>query len=207
MQSEEKQTSVKTKFTVREIATIPIFAALTAVLAQIAIPLPFSPVPISFGLVAVYITGILLKPSNALWAQICYLALGAIGIPVFHNFLGGVGVLFGPTGGYLMVYPIIAWIVSMALNSKKAVSYENTENKKMVFLRAGVSICVAHLLLYLAGTIWLSIYTGTSFTASLALAVIPFIPLDIVKILFCVIAVVPFRFRLIKLNLLQLNNQ
>ena len=99
---------------VKSLTIIAFFAALTAVLAQIAIPIPFSPVPISFGLVAVYISGILLKPKHALYSQICYLILGMMGVPVFGGFKGGIGVLFGPTGGYLIVYPLMAWIVAMA---------------------------------------------------------------------------------------------
>ena len=195
----------KSKLTARELAIIPIFAALTAVLSQIAIPIPLSPVPISFGLVAVYISGILLKPSNAVWAQVCYLALGAIGLPVFSNFQGGVGKLFGPTGGYLMIYPVMAWIVAMALNSKSSIEKENSRNKYYTLIVAAISMCVAHIVLYIAGTIWLSVITGNSFIACLALAVYPFIPLDVIKILFCIFAIVPFRKRLLKMKLLVLD--
>ena len=201
-----KNYNSKTKFSAKEIAIISIFTALTAVLAQIAIPLPFTPVPISFGLVAVYISGILLKPKHTLFAQICYLALGAVGLPVFGNFRGGIGALFGPTGGYLIVYPLIAWIVSVTLNSPKSRQAESKQSKVFLFLKTGVSICIAHTILYLGGTVWLSITTGNSFAACLSLAVFPYIPLDIVKILFCVFAVVPFRSRLLSMNMLMFDN-
>ena len=198
-------TNKKTTFSTKELAIIPIFAALTAVLAQIAIPLPFSPVPISFGLVAVYMTGILLKPKHAIYAQICYLLLGAVGLPVFGGFKGGLGALVGPTGGYLVVYPIIAWIVAMALNSKKSLQAEPSYRKGFIFLKASIAMVIAHLVLYLGGTIWLSVSTSNSFMASLVLAVIPFIPLDIVKIVFCVFAIVPFRSRLRTAGVLMLD--
>lgn len=188
----------RARLNAKEISTIAIFTAVTAVLAQISIPLPFTPMPISFGLVAVYITGIMLKPSHAVYAQICYLALGAIGIPVFANFRGGIAALLGPTGGYLMAYPLMVWIVATVLNGAGAPEV----GRGRLLVRAGIAMLIAHLVLYLGGTAWFTLTTGNSFQASLALAVYPFIPLDIIKILFCVFVVVPFRARLRSMNLL-----
>lgn len=207
-----RKTRVKNKkgksiLSAKELSIIAFFAAITAVLAQIAIPIPFTPVPISFGLVAVYISAILLKPQHAVYSQISYLALGTMGIPVFAGFRGGLGILFGPTGGYLLVYPAMAWIVAMALNSKKSLQAEHKQSKGIVFLKSGLAICSAHIILYLGGTTWLSISTGNTFYASLVLAVFPFIPMDIIKILFCVFGIVPIRSRLISTNLLILDKQ
>ena len=201
-----EKSKTKAKFSARELTLIGIFAAITAVMAQIAIPLPFSPVPISFGLVAVYISGILLKPKHAVFAQICYLILGAVGVPVFSNFRGGFDALIGPTGGYLFVYPLIAWIVSYSLNSYKSRQAERNQSKAFVLFKAAISMCIAHLVLYLGGTLWLSFTTGTTFIACLSLAVFPYIPLDIVKILFCIFVIVPFRSRLLSLNLLLIDD-
>lgn len=198
---------MKKTLTARELTMIGIFTTITAVMAQIAVPLPFTPMPISFGLVAVYITGILLKPKHAILTQVCYLLLGAVGVPVFGNFLGGVGALFGPTGGYLLVYPIMACIVAMALNSPKSRQAEYKNNKKRLFIKSGLSICIAHMVLYLGGTAWLSVTTGNSFQAALALAVYPFIPLDIIKIVFCVVVIVPLRSRMLLMNLLLLDDK
>jgi len=190
-------------FTARDLAIIPIFAAITAVLAQIAIPLPFTAVPISFGLVAVYMSGILLTPKQAVYSQICYLLLGAVGIPVFGGFRGGLAALVGPTGGYLVVYPLCAWLIAMALNSKKARQAETMQSNIATMSKAGLAMVVAHTILYLGGTIWLSFMTQNTFMASLSLAVIPFIPLDIVKIVFCILAVVPFRSQLLKTGIIH----
>ena len=196
----------KVSFSTKELSIIAIFAAMTAVLAQIAIPLPFTPMPISFGLVAVYITGILLKPRHAVFAQFCYLTLGAIGVPVFSNLRGGIGALFGSTGGYLLVYPVMAWIVATALNSPKSLQSEHRQSRSLLFLKTGISICIAHAILYLGGTTWLCLITGNTFLASLSLAVFPFIPLDIIKIVFCIFVIVPFRSRLLSMNLLMLDD-
>jgi len=188
----------------KEITIIGIFVAVTSVLAQIAIYLPFSPVPVSFGLVAVYTSGILLKPKHAVFTQVCYLLLGAVGVPVFGGFRGGLGALFGPTGGYLMVYPVIAGMVSMALNSRFSLLSEKRHGKMRVFFNAGISMCIAHIVLYSGGTLWFCVAAGISFQSALAVAVYPFIALDVLKILFCVAAVVPIRFRMISLNVLML---
>lgn len=196
---------MKNKFKAKEISTIAIFTVMTAILAQIAIPLPFTPMPISFGLVAVYITGILLKPKHAIFAQVCYLLLGGVGIPVFGNFRSGISALFGPTGGYLMMYPFMAWLVSFVLNSQRSRPLEYQKNKKLPYLRAGISISIAHIILYLGGTVWLCLTTGNSFGAALVLAVYPFIPLDILKIVFCLVVVVPLRSRLLASNMLLLD--
>lgn len=198
------KSKTKKSFSVRELTMIAFFTSITAILAQISIPLPFTPMPISFGLVAVYITGMMLKPKHAIAAQICYLLLGAVGFPVFGNFRGGIGALFGPTGGYLLVYPIMAGIVAIALNGRKR--HYKKQSKQRLYLKAIFALCLAHLTIYLGGTLWLSFTTATSFYASLTLAMIPFIPLDIVKIVFCIVVVLPFRSRLIAMNLILLDD-
>ena len=197
---ENKKT--KAAFSIKEISLIAVFIATTAVLSWISVPLPFSPVPISFGLVAVYITGILLRPKHAVAVQVCYLLLGAVGVPVFSSFKGGIGALFGATGGYLLVYPIMAWVVATALNSSRSMRAQRSQHKALFFLKAIVSMLIAHTLLYLGGTAWLSVITGNTFHASLALAVFPFIPLDIAKIVFCILIIIPLRSHLSSMNLL-----
>ena len=186
------------KLTSHKIVVSIMFAVLTAIAAQISAPLPFSPVPICFGLVAVYMSGIFQKPEYAFSSQLTYLAAGALGAPVFSGFKSGLAALFGPTGGYLFIYPIMAWIVSMALNSNRSLAKENTQSKGWILLKAAIAICIAHVILYLSGTMWLKMMTGTTFYSALVLAIFPFIPLDIVKILFCIFVMVPSRLNLAK---------
>ena len=181
---------MKKNITTKETALVGVFTSLTIILAQIIIPLPPPMVQISLGLVGVYLTGILLKPKHAVLTQLVYLLLGAAGLPVFGGFKGGLAALFGPTGGYLIAYPFMAALVSYALNSRKSMTEEPP--KKTLF-RATVSILAAHTLLYLGGTAWLSVLTGRSFADALSFAVYPYIPLDVVKIVFCVAAIVPLR--------------
>lgn len=193
---------MKEKLSTKDLCFTAIFAAVTAICAQIAIPVPFSPVPISFGMVGLYVTAILLPPRCAIMSQVCYLLLGAVGVPVFGGFRGGIGALFGPTGGYLLVYPIMAAIVSFALNGNRALRVKATRGN--VLIKGAIAICVAHLVLYVGGTVWLCVTTGNTFMAGLSLAVFPYIPLDIVKIVFCVFAVIPLRKRFMSAGLLPM---
>ena len=99
----------------------------------------------------------------------------------------------------------MAWIVAMALNSRKSQQADRKQGKGTVLLKSGIAILIAHTVLYLGGTAWLSITTGNTFHGALALAVLPFIPMDILKILFCIFCIVPIRSRLIASNLLVLD--
>src|ERR1700679_877142 len=86
--------------------------AAVAAAAHVAIPLPFTPVPLSLQPLAVLGVGLALGPVAGFLTMLAYLAEGTIGLPVFSPpGLGGLAQLFGPTGGYLMAYPLVAAIV------------------------------------------------------------------------------------------------
>src|ERR687892_714623 len=90
-------------------ASVLFIAALTAAAAQISIPLPFTDVPFTFQPMVVLIGGLALGPRLAVASQVLYLAAGIAGLPVFAAspvLPQGAGRLFGPTGGYLMAYPV-----------------------------------------------------------------------------------------------------
>ena len=89
-------------------------AIITGILiGSIAIPLPGG-VPLTLSLVGVYLTGIFLEPGWALASQCVYLALGLCGLPVYAGFASGAGVLFGLTGGFLFIFPVMAWVTSLS---------------------------------------------------------------------------------------------
>ena len=194
---------MKDTFAPKEITLIGIFAAITAILSQITLPLPFTPVPLSLSLVAVYTAGILLKPQHAVLSQLCYLLLGAIGLPIYAGFRGGFPALLGPTGGYLMAYPIIAGIVSWGINSKPSQNLEKSTGNSL-YVKSFALMLLAQFILYMGGTLWFSLVTGNTFSASLVMAVYPFIPLDGLKIAFCTAIIIPFRSRMLKLKILML---
>ena len=101
------------KMTTRELTLAALFVAVTAVLSQIVIPMPL--VPFNLAVLAVFLCGSLLPKGAALLSQLCYLLLGAIGVPVYAQFSAGPSVLFGVTGGYLVAYPVMAWLVALLI--------------------------------------------------------------------------------------------
>ena len=128
-----------------------LLAAVTAVCAQIILPLPFTPVFFSLLVLAVLLTGAVLPPRWAAAAQLCYLALGFFGVPVFGGFKGGPGVLLGPTGGYLAACPLMALVVALLIQGKKRTVW-----------RYLAAMCAALVLCYTLGTIWFCLLTGVN---------------------------------------------
>lgn len=147
-----------------------LLCALCAVFSQIQIPIP--PVPISLSLLAVHLCGALLGSRWGTAAVCCYVALGAVGVPVFSGFAGGVSVLFGPTGGFLIGYILCAYAVG-TLTARLGFSRRSL----LLSMAAGTLLC------YGAGTAWFMLVTGTDLAGSLTACVLPFIPGDSLKIL------------------------
>lgn len=146
--------------------------ALTCVCSIISIPLSFTPVPVTLSVFAVLMTGALLKPRYAATVQIVYILLGLVGIPVFAGFTSGPGVAMGPTGGYLIAYPLMALTVSL-FASKKA-------NYQGAWLAGGM--IAALLICYAFGTAWLATVVKISFTAALGIGVVPYLIPDGAKL-------------------------
>ena len=103
---------MKTKLNLNMALRAALLAALTAVLAQLQ--LPIGPVPFNLAVLGAFLAGMLLRPAWAVCSMCVYMALGVIGIPVFAGFLGGPAVLVGKTGGYVLGYVCIAWCTAMA---------------------------------------------------------------------------------------------
>ncbi len=154
----------------KKLVLAALFAAFTAVMAQLVIPLGFTPVPFTLAIVAVFLTGAVLDWKTALLAQGCYLLLGAVGVPVFSYFGAGLAKLAGPTGGYLLAYPLMsaatAWLI---------------ERWGRGFLRMVVAMSTGLVVCYAFGTLQLMLLTGNGLWEALALAVFPFAAFDLVK--------------------------
>jgi len=149
-----------------------LFAALTAVCAIIAVPLPFTPVPISLATLAVFLAGGLLGAKYGVISQVVYVILGAIGLPVFANFTGGIGVITGPTGGYIIGFIAAAWITGLIVTKTSGKFLWN-----IVAMIAGLALC------YALGTIWFIYLTKTGLAAALLMCVVPFLIGDALKII------------------------
>jgi biotin transport system substrate-specific component len=100
-----------------EIFWIVTFSILTAISAQIAIPV--QPVPFTLQTMFVVLAGAFLGAKNGAYSQLLYLAIGAVGMPVFANGSLGIAVLFGPSGGYLLAFPVAAYLTGLLIKKTK----------------------------------------------------------------------------------------
>jgi biotin transport system substrate-specific component len=147
-------------------------SALVAICAHAAIPLWFTPVPVTLQPFAVLLLGLLLSPRMAAATMVAYLAEGAAGLPVFtpHG-LGGVAQLLGPTGGYLLSYPLVAPMVSWLWR-------RGTRSFSRGLVVAGAGSLVTLML----GAVWLGVLTHAAPMTVLNHAVLPFLPGDVLKV-------------------------
>ena len=157
------------KLSTRQIILCGLFAALISILAQISIPLPFTTVPFTLQIFGIAITGLILGSKCGFISTLIYLILGSIGIPVFANFAGGISVLFGPTGGFLLGYPLMAFIIGYA---KEKIQFKFYNFYKYDF---------RFRIVYTLGTIMFSFITGNTILQSLIYCVVPFIAVDILN--------------------------
>ncbi|EKF49361.1 BioY protein [Thermosipho africanus H17ap60334] len=153
----------------KDISLVALFVTLTIVGAQISIPI--GTVPITLQVLMVFLTGYFLKPTLALLTQSIYLLLGIVGLPVFANFSGGFASIIGPTGGYLIAFPLAAWIISL---SKK--------DYFSMFLHGILGIAI----IYTLGVLVLN-YHLHDFKKAFMIGVVPFIGIDFLKMCLAVI--------------------
>lgn len=175
-----------------------IFAAITAICSFITIPLGFTPVPINLGTLAVFLTGGILGKKYGTISMAVYVLLGAVGIPVFSGFRGGIGVLAGPTGGYIIGYIAAAFIIGLTadiISGRNAL--KTTEDKRYIHFPAiglyALTMAAGLIICYAFGTAWFMISTGTPLWTSLLSCIFPFLPGDALKILAAAILVRKLR--------------
>lgn len=152
----------------KDLVICSLFAAITSVLAQISVPLPGS-VPLTLQLLSIFICGIVLGSKRGFISILVYLILGAIGLPVYAGFSGGFQCITGPTGGFLISFPIVAFIVGFVS--------ERTDNFILIFLSTLLGLLTSLTI----GTLVFAYITTSSITASLTACVMPFILGDLLK--------------------------
>ena len=163
---------------VRSLGLVLAFSVLTALSAQVAIPLAWTPVPITGQTFVVLLTGALLGSRLGALAMVAYLFEGAVGLPFFAAGGAGIGrLLFSPTSGFLLSYPAAAYLTGMLA--------ERGWDKR--FLTAASAIGLGSIVILLSGWSWLAIWTKSAVTGW-NLGVAPFVLGDIVKIALAAIA-------------------
>lgn len=162
-------------------------AAITCILAPLSVPLAGG-VPVSLATFAVMLAGVLLGGSLGAFSQLIYVLLGAVGLPVFAGWTGGLGNVLGMTGGYIIGYIPCAWLTGLIY---KKTGSRAKRTAKIFFMILGM-IC-GTLALYVIGTAWFMAVTGMGLGASLAACVIPFLPGDFIKMAAVVIIGLPLE--------------
>ena len=164
------------KIRTKQMVLIALMTAVTCVLGPLSIPLPFSPVPISLTNFAIFLAIFVLGMKNGTISFIIYLLLGAIGVPVFSSFRGGLQVLAGPTGGYLIGFIFLALIMGFALDH-----FDRKLVPTIIGMIIGMVVC------YAFGTVWLAKLLSLSFKEGLMMGVIPYLAGDAAKIIIAAI--------------------
>ena len=159
----------KSFLSIRDICQIAIFTAVIAVLSPMAIPMPYG-VPLTLQSFIIPFSAVVLGARRGAVATIAYVLLGVVGLPVFSGFSGGAGMLIGPTGGFILAFPIYAWLAGWGADRE-------TPLWRTVGLISGV------VLFFLMGTLYFSLVMGQRLGVALAATVLPFIPTELLKLL------------------------
>ena len=160
---------------------------LTIISAQVVIPLPFTPVPMTLQTFAILFGSAAIGPYKSTMAQFIYLLIAAIGFPVLASDKGGVEALFGATAGYLFAFLVSSYVVghvAKQLSTRK-------------FINVFVGFFLGTFLIYFFGATWLAFYTGNGLAYGISKGVLPFVLGDIVKALLAA-SLLPVTWKLIK---------
>ena len=170
-------------FTVREMVFTAICAALICILAPRSVPV--GAIPISLGTFAIYFSAALLGGKRGTVAVIVYIMLGMVGLPVFTAMRGGVAVLFGATGGYIIGYIPLALLTGVFSDMKSKLHWTMP-----------LGMVLGTVALYTFGTAWYMIMSGSTLAAALLACVVPFLAFDAVKMVLATLLAVVLRARL-----------
>ncbi|HEY3176187.1 MAG TPA: biotin transporter BioY [Candidatus Polarisedimenticolia bacterium] len=157
---------------VRKLAVCALFAALIAAGGHLRVPIPGNPVPLTLQVVFVLLAGALLAPSTAAASVALFLLAGLAGAPVFSGSGAGLAYLMGPTGGYLVGFLLGAALCSFILRARRD-----------SFALVVVSMAACVLTIHFFGAARLAIYLGGDIRLAVRLGIMPFIGMDVLKIL------------------------
>lgn len=155
------------KLSQKDMIQISLFSVIIAIVSQLSIPLPFG-IPLTLQTLIIPLTGVILGAKKGTIATIIYILIGAVGVPVFANFSGGFGVILGPTGGFILTFPILAFICG---------SYYNAP--RWIF---AITLLIGYIINSAVGLLCFSLYMKASLEASFIYCILPFIPTELIKL-------------------------
>jgi len=167
-----------------DVMLVIVGSAFIALLSQVAIPLPFSPVPLTGQTFAVLLVGALLGGRRGGLSVILYLLEGVAGLPVFAGGAFGLARLVGPTGGYLVGFVVAAYVVGL-------LAQRGWDRR---IWSTALAMLVGNTVIYASGLTWLAHFVGAQHVFSLGL--VPFVPGDLIKLILAAVAL-PAGWRLL----------
>lgn len=176
---------MNTNHSIRMQVLCALFAAVCAVCSQLTIPI--QPVPITLGTFGVLMAGGFLGKRDGLLSLLIYLILGAAGVPVFSMMRAGISVLAGPSGGFILGFAPMAFVVGLV--SEKL---GHTFKPMLAATLAGTAVC------YVMGIGWFMFLTGTGMWSAMVMCMFPFLPGDLAKIILASFLVAKYRKTLIE---------
>jgi len=157
----------------KNIALIVGAALMMGILGRFALPLPFTPVPLTLANFGVLLVGLTLGSRRGFAALTLYLAAGAVGMPVFApSPLPGLAQLFGPTGGYLMSYPFVAFLAGWI-----------AERGERSFARFAAASVAGEILLFVCGVSWIMISMHAPLAGAANFGLFPFVFAEVIKVM------------------------
>lgn len=177
MNTSKSTTVSSNKMATKDIILTGMFAAILAVISQISIPMP-SGVPITIQVFGVALVGVVLGWKFGLLSTLVYIFIGAIGIPVFSNFTGGLGILTGVSGGYIIAWPILAGLCGIRFNR-----LSKMKNTALTILLSLIGLAAVEII----GGIQWSFLSGMTLPAVFTYSIVAFVPKDILITVLAVI--------------------
>lgn len=182
---EKNISAAKQTFSVRNLTLVGLMTAVLCVLGPWALNIPISPVPISLGMLGIYLVVSILGMKLGTVSVLLYILLGFAGVPVFTNFTAGPGKLLGPTGGYIIGYVFMALICGFFVDR-----HSRSLPLYLLGMVLGTGAC------YFFGTLWLARLMELTFLDALFVGVVPYIPGDLIKLIIARILSFQIRKRL-----------
>lgn len=170
----------------KRIVFTALFAALTAVCGFISIPVPGTPLPIVLQNMMVVLDGMLLGPLWGAAAVALFVLSGLIGLPVFSGGTAGIARIMGPTGGFIIGYIVSA--LAAGLIARRPVM-----GKKAPMVRLALSALCGFAVMYIPGVLHFMKVMDKTFSETMALCVLPYLPGDAIKLVLSVVIAIPLR--------------
>lgn len=169
-------TTARRGLTTTDLALVAVFAALVAVCSVVAaLPFGVNGVPVTLQLFGVFLAGAVLGPVRGFLAVALYLAVGAVGVPVFAGPVGGLAPFAGPTAGYLVSFPLVALVVGLAVQRARAAGLAVTTAVVLVGGLVGEVVC------WLVGALGIALYSDTPYLPTVKATAV-YVPADLVKL-------------------------